>query len=66
MGRKAVSSNQVFIDGLRVPSNHRTSARRPRLQIHPARHEPERVLIAGEAIGLGRKALKSRCSMQGA
>lgn len=58
MGRKAVDSNQVFIDGLRVPVEDRIGEEGRGFEYILHGMNPERVLIAGEAIGLGRKALE--------
>jgi len=58
MGRKAVDSNQVFIDGLRVPVEDRIGDEGRGFEYILHGMNPERVLIAGEAIGLGRKALE--------
>ena len=54
MGRNAVSSNELFIDGLRSWS--RTGSAKGRGLPHPRRPEPERCLIAAEAFGIGRAA----------
>ena len=40
MGRAAVDSNMVFIDGLKVPAGGPHRRGRKRLPVHPARHEP--------------------------
>ncbi|MCM2337213.1 acyl-CoA dehydrogenase family protein [Hydrogenophaga pseudoflava] len=58
MGRKAVDSNQVFIDGLRVPVEDRIGEEGRGFEYILHGMNPERVLIAGEAIGLGRAALQ--------
>lgn len=58
MGRKAVDSNQVFIDGLRVPVEDRIGEEGRGFEYILHGMNPERVLIAGEAVGLGRKALE--------
>jgi acyl-CoA dehydrogenase len=57
MGRAAVDTNQVFFDGLPVPMADRIGAEGEgfRLILHGL--NPERVLIAAEAVGLGRAAL---------
>jgi acyl-CoA dehydrogenase len=58
MGRKAVDSNELFIDGLRVPVEDRIGDEGRGFEYILHGMHPERVLIAGEAIGLGRKALE--------
>ena len=40
MGRKAVDSNMLFIDGLRVPAADRIGEEGKGFGLHPARHEP--------------------------
>ena len=58
MGRKAVDSNQVFIDGLRIPVEDRIGEEGKGFSYILHGLNPERILIASEAIGLGRVALK--------
>ena len=58
MGRKAVDSNQVFIDGLPVPIEDRIGEEGQGFRYILDGMNPERILIAAEAIGLGRAALK--------
>lgn len=58
MGRKAVDSNQVFIDGLRVPVADRIGEEGKGFRYILDGFNPERILVAAEAIGLGRAALK--------
>ena len=57
MGRKAVDSNELFIDGLTVPVADRIGEEG--MGFHYLLHglNPERILIAAEAIGIGRAAL---------
>lgn len=57
MGRKAVDSNQVFIDGLRIPVEDRVGEEGKGFSYILHGLNPERILIAAEAIGLGRAAL---------
>ena len=57
MGRKAVDSNQVFIDGLRIPVADRIGEEGKGFGYILHGLNPERILIASEAIGLGRAAL---------
>ena len=58
MGRKAVDSNQVFIDGLKVPVADRIGEEGRGFEYILHGMNPERILIAAEAVGLGRVALK--------
>ena len=57
MGRKAVDSNQVFFDGLRVPATDRIGEEGEGFKYILHGLNPERILIAAEAVGLGRAAL---------
>ncbi|HTP95498.1 MAG TPA: acyl-CoA dehydrogenase family protein [Burkholderiales bacterium] len=57
MGRHAVDSNQVFIDGLRVPAADRIGEEGKGFGYLLHGFNPERILIAAEAVGLGRIAL---------
>ncbi len=58
MGRKAVDSNQVFFDRLPVPAADLIGEEGKGFDIILHGLNPERILIAAEAIGLGRAALK--------
>ena len=58
MGRKAVDSNELFIDGLEVPVEDRIGEEGKGFKYILEGMNPERMLIASEAIGLGRIALK--------
>jgi len=58
MGRKAVDSNQVFIDGLPVPVEDRIGEEGMGFRYILDGMNPERILIAAEAVGLGRAALR--------
>ncbi len=58
MGRKAVDSNQVFIDGLKVPVADRIGEEGKGFRYLLHSLNPERILVAAEAIGLGKAALK--------
>ena len=58
MGRAAVDSNQLFIDGLEVPLDDRIGEEGSGFKYLLHGLNPERVLVAAEAIGLGRAALK--------
>jgi acyl-CoA dehydrogenase len=58
LGRKAVDSNQLFIDDLRIPVEDRIGDEGKGFDYILHGMNPERVLLAAEAIGLGRVALK--------
>jgi acyl-CoA dehydrogenase len=58
MGRKAVDSNAVFIDGLFVPEEDRIGEEGRGFSSILHSLNPERVLIAAEAIGIGQDALR--------
>jgi acyl-CoA dehydrogenase len=57
MGRKAVDSNQLFFDALPVPAADRIGEEGRGFDYILHGINPERILIAAEAIGLGRAAL---------
>jgi acyl-CoA dehydrogenase len=57
MGRNAVSSNELFIDDLRVPVEHRIGEEGRGFSYILHGLNPERMLIAAEALGIGRVAL---------
>jgi len=57
MGRKAVDSNQLFFDGLPVPLEDRIGEEGRGFEYILHGMNPERVLIAAEAVGTGRVAL---------
>ena len=57
MGRKAVDSNELFINELRVPFEDRIGEEGKGFQYLLHGLNPERILIAAEAIGVGRVAL---------
>ncbi|MEI2416318.1 acyl-CoA dehydrogenase family protein [Orrella sp. JC864] len=58
MGRKAVDSNMLFIDGLRIPEQDRIGEEGRGFEYILHGLNPERILIAAEAVGLGRAALR--------
>ncbi|MGB7099541.1 MAG: acyl-CoA dehydrogenase family protein, partial [Xanthobacteraceae bacterium] len=62
MGRKAVDSNQVFIDALEVPLDDRIGEEGRGFEYILHGMNPERILIAAEAIGLGHAALRRATS----
>ncbi len=57
MGRKAVDSNELFIDGLEVPVADRIGEEGQGFRYILHGMNPERILLAAEAVGLGRAAL---------
>lgn len=58
MGRNAVASNEVFIDGLRVPASARLGEEGKGFRCLLDGLNPERILLAHEAVGIGRAALR--------
>jgi acyl-CoA dehydrogenase len=58
MGRKAVDSNLLFIEGLPVPAGDLIGEEGKGFDCILHGLNPERILIAAEAIGLGRIALR--------
>ncbi len=58
MGRKAVDSNALFIDGLKVPVTDRIGEEGQGWKCLLHGLNPERILIAAEAVGLGQAALE--------
>jgi len=58
MGRKAVDSNMLFIDNLRVPVADRVGEEGRGFDYILHGFNPERVLVAAEAVGLGHAALE--------
>src|SRR4051812_29140969 len=58
MGRKTVDSNQLFIDGLRVPAADLVGEEGKGFASILHGLNPERILIAAEAAGIGRAALR--------
>ncbi|SEB61504.1 acyl-CoA dehydrogenase [Pseudomonas marginalis] len=57
LGRKAVDSNQLFIDGLEIPVENRIGEEGRGFEYILHSLNPERILLAAEATGLGRVAL---------
>ncbi len=57
MGRNAVSSNELFIDNLEIPVEDRVGEEGKGFQYILDGLNPERMLIAAEALGIGRVAL---------
>src|SRR5204862_4111108 len=62
MGRSAVDSNELFIDGLPVPVADRIGEEGRGFEYILHGMNPERILIAAEGIGLGRAALRKAAS----
>jgi len=58
MGRKAVDSNSIFIDGLFIPESDRVGEEGKGFSTILHSLNPERVLIASEAVGIGHDALR--------
>jgi acyl-CoA dehydrogenase len=58
MGRSAVDSNELFIDGLPVPVADRIGEEGRGFEYILHGMNPERILIAAEAVGIGRVALR--------
>lgn len=57
MGRKAVDSNEIFFEGYEIPVEDRIGEEGQGFRYILHGLNPERVLLAAEAIGLGRAAL---------
>jgi acyl-CoA dehydrogenase len=58
MGRNAVTSNELFIDDLRIPIEDRVGEEGQGFKYLLDGLNPERMLIASEALGIGRVALE--------
>ena len=58
MGRHAVDSNMLFIDGLEIPEEDRIGEEGRGFHYILHGMNPERILIAAEAVGIGRAALR--------
>jgi acyl-CoA dehydrogenase len=65
MGRSAVDSNELFIDALPVPVADRIGEEGQGFKYILHGMNAERILIAAEAIGLGRAALRKAASYAG-
>jgi len=57
MGRNAVDTNELFIDGLSIPVEDRIGEEGQGFALLLHGLNPERILVAAEAIGIGRAAL---------
>ncbi len=58
MGRNAVTSNELFIDGMRIPAEDRVGEEGEGFRYILDGLNPERMLVAAEALGIGRAALR--------
>ena len=58
MGRKAVDSNEVFIDGLPVPADDMIGEEGQGFRQILHGLNPERILVAAECVGIARNAIK--------
>ena len=58
MGRNAVTSNELYIDDLRIPATHRIGEEGEGFRYILDGLNPERMLVAAEALGIGRAALR--------
>jgi len=65
MGRKAVDSNAVFIDGLPVPQDDLIGEEGKGFHYLLHGLNPERIMIGAEAVGLGRAALRKAVQYAG-
>lgn len=65
MGRKAVDSNELFIDGLEIPVEDRIGEEGNGFEYILHGMNPERILLAADAIGIGRIALKKAAAYAG-
>ncbi|HXZ47294.1 MAG TPA: acyl-CoA dehydrogenase family protein, partial [Pseudolabrys sp.] len=65
MGRQAVDSNLLFIEELPVPAHDRIGEEGKGFEYLLHGLNPERILIAAEAVGLGRAALRKAVSYAG-
>jgi acyl-CoA dehydrogenase len=59
MGRNAVTSNELFIDDLRIPEEHRIGEEGKGFTYLLDGLNPERMLVAAEALGIGYAALRA-------
>ncbi len=58
MGRNAISSNEIFIDDLRIPVEDRVGEEGKGFRYILDGLNPERMLVAAEALGIGRAAIR--------
>ncbi|MET4165777.1 MULTISPECIES: acyl-CoA dehydrogenase family protein [Gordonia] len=59
MGRNAVTSNELFIDGLEIPVEDRVGEEGEGFKYILDGLNPERMLVAAEALGIGRAAMRA-------
>jgi acyl-CoA dehydrogenase len=59
MGRNAVTSNELFIDNLEIPIRDRVGEEGKGFKYILDGLNPERMLVAAEALGIGRAALRA-------
>ncbi|MDV6230611.1 acyl-CoA dehydrogenase family protein [Rhodococcus cercidiphylli] len=59
MGRNAITSNELFIDGLEIPVEDRVGEEGQGFKYIIDGLNPERMLVAAEALGIGRAALRA-------
>jgi acyl-CoA dehydrogenase len=59
MGRNAVTSNELFIDDLRIPEEHRVGEEGKGFTYLLDGLNPERCLVAAEALGIGRASIRA-------
>lgn len=57
MGRKAVDSNEIYFEGMEIPAEDRIGEEGMGFRYILHSLNPERILVAAEAIGIGRDAL---------
>lgn len=62
MGRAAVDSNMLFFDGMEVPAHDLIGQEGAGFKQILHGLNPERILIAAEAVGLGHAALRKACA----
>ena len=58
MGRKAVDSNEIFFDGMRVSAADRIGEEGQGFRYLIQSLNPERILVAAEAVAIGRDAIR--------
>ena len=58
MGRKAVDSNEIFFDGMRVAAADRIGEEGKGFRYLIQSLNPERILVAAEAVAIGREAIR--------
>lgn len=58
LGRHAVDSNELFIDGLKIPVSDRVGEEGEGFRYLIDGLNPERILVGAEALGLGRAAIR--------